>query len=180
MPFAFRPTRIPDVVLVEPRVFGDERGWTMEAYKRSDFAKAGIPDDLVMSLHTMSRGRGVVRGLHYQRAPMAQGKLVRCTRGEIYDVAVDVRAGSPTRGQHAAERLSAENRRMLWIPPGFAHGFCTLAEENEVLYLMTAEYSPPHEAAIRWDDPDLAIPWPLAGAPVVSPKDASAPLFRDV
>lgn len=179
MPFQFIPDKqIPDVILVEPRAFGDARGWFMETYKRSDFERHGIPSEFRQDNHSRSTGVGVLRGLHYQLDPMAQGKLVRCVQGEIFDVAVDVRKGSPTYSHHVAVRLSAENRRILWVPEGFAHGFVTLTEEVEVVYKATNEYSPAHDRAIRWDDPDLAIPWPVA-SPTLSDKDAKAPLLRE-
>jgi dTDP-4-dehydrorhamnose 3,5-epimerase len=171
-----RATAIPDVRVVEPKVFGDERGFFLESWNARAFAQAGIDAAFVQDNHSRSR-RGVLRGLHYQiREP--QGKLVRAAAGEVYDVAVDLRRSSPTFGRAVGEVLSAENRRMLWIPPGFAHGFLVLSEYADFLYKATAYYAPEHERAIRWDDPRLAIAWPLAGvAPVVSAKDAAAPLL---
>ncbi|MHB8603781.1 MAG: dTDP-4-dehydrorhamnose 3,5-epimerase [Thermoplasmatota archaeon] len=178
MPFTFRRLdAIPDVVLVEPRLFADERGAFMETYKQSEFAKSGIPDALHQDNCSISK-RGVLRGLHYQLPPAAQGKLVRCLKGEVYDVAVDIRVGSPTFGRWADARLSAENRHMLWVPVGFAHGFQSLTDGAEVMYKTTHEYSPPHERCIRWDDPALAIPWPIA-KPILHQKDAQAPLLAD-
>lgn len=178
MPISFSPTQVPGVLLVEPGVVGDERGWLAETYKRSEFQKAGIDAHFAMSLHTCSKEQGTVRGLHYQRPPFAQAKLVRCLRGAIFDVAVDLRAGSPTFGRHASATLTGENRRALWIPEGFAHGLCTLAPDTEVLYLMSAEYSAAHEGAVRWDDPALAISWPER-APRLSARDRTAPLLAD-
>jgi dTDP-4-dehydrorhamnose 3,5-epimerase len=171
-----RATAIPDVRVVEPKVFGDERGFFLESWNARAFAQAGIEAAFVQDNHSRSR-RGVLRGLHYQvREP--QGKLVRAVAGEVYDVAVDLRRSSPTFGRAVGEVLSAENKRMMWIPPGFAHGFLVLSEYADFLYKATAYYAPEHERAIRWDDPRLAIAWPLAGAaPVVAAKDAAAPLL---
>jgi len=162
MPFTFTRLAIPDVVLIEPRVFPDERGFFMESYKYSEFAAFGIKEHFVQDNHSRSK-KGVLRGLHYQRPPKAQGKLVRVVVGEIFDVGVDIRLaraiekdgsiarakGSPTYGKWVGERLSAENKRMLYIPPGFAHGFCVLSEEAEVLYKTTEEYAPEYDAGIR-------------------------------
>jgi len=172
----FRATAIPDVIVVEPNVFGDERGFFMEAWNARVFAQAGIDAAFVQDNHSRSR-RGVLRGLHYQiREP--QGKLVRVAAGEVYDVAVDLRRSSPTFGRAVGEVLSAENKRMLWIPAGFAHGFLVLSDVADFLYKATAYYAPEHERALKWDDPQLAIDWPLAGAaPTVSAKDAAAPLL---
>jgi dTDP-4-dehydrorhamnose 3,5-epimerase len=177
------PTPIAGLVVVVPKVFGDDRGFFFESFNRRDLEAAlGRPLDFVQDNHSRSR-RGVLRGLHYQR-PSPQGKLVRAVRGEIFDVAVDLRRGSPTLGRWHAERLSAENKRQLWIPEGFAHGFLVLSEEAEVLYKATAYYAPATERSIRWDDPALAIAWPDVGAPpALSAKDAAglawpaAPLF---
>jgi dTDP-4-dehydrorhamnose 3,5-epimerase len=178
-----RPTAIPDVKVLEPRVFGDARGWFFESFNRRALEAAlGRPLDFVQDNHSRS-ARGVLRGLHYQR-PFPQGKLVRVVRGEVFDVAVDLRRGSPTLGRWVGERLSAENRRQLWIPEGFAHGFLTLSDDAEFLYKTTDYYHPETERCIRWDDAALAIAWPAAdGPPAVSAKDArglpfaEAPLF---
>ena len=179
MPFEFVKTSIPGVILVKPRVFGDERGFFMETYKKSDFEKAGIDTDFVQDNHSKSV-RGVLRGLHYQLEPKAQGKLVRCIRGKIFDVAVDIRRGSPTFGKWIGVELSEENKLMLWIPEGFAHGFLTLSEEAEIVYKVSgAEYSPEHDRNIRWNDPDIGIRWPLEGEPILSEKDRIAPLLKD-
>lgn len=167
---------LPDVIVVQPRVFADERGAFMESFKRSDFTKAGMPEDLHQDNESTSRV-GVLRGLHYQMEPAAQGKLVRCLTGAIYDVAVDIRAGSPTYGRWIGETLTAENRTMLWIPRGFAHGFQALTEGASVLYKTTNEYSPPHERCIRWDDPALGIRWPIPD-PIVHKRDAAAPVLE--
>lgn len=178
MPFTFRPLAIPDVVLVTARIFPDERGAFLETYQRSAFVAHGITLPFVQDNHSRSV-QGVLRGLHFQRPPHAQGKLVRAVVGEIFDVAVDLRRGSPTYGRWVAEVLSAEGGTMLYIPPGFAHGFYTLSPVAEVHYKATAEYAPAAEGGIIWDDPDLAIPWP-AGAVRLSPKDAVLPRLREV
>ena len=168
---------IPDVKIVEPRVFGDERGFFFESYNRRAMAAAGIGDEFVQDNHSRSL-RHVVRGLHYQvRQP--QGKLVRVVSGEILDVAVDIRRGSPTFGRHVTAILSAENRRMVWVPPGLAHGFAVRSEYAEVVYKATGYYAPEHERSILWNDPQLAIDWQLSGAPILSPKDRAARLLAD-
>jgi dTDP-4-dehydrorhamnose 3,5-epimerase len=178
MPFDFKPLDLPGLLLVEPKVFRDPRGWFLEMYKRSEFAKAGIDATFVQDNYARSVGKGTLRGLHYQKEPAAQGKLIRVVVGEIHDVVVDIRKGSPTFGKWAAVVLSEENKRMLWVPPGFAHGYCATSDVSEIVYKVTHEYSPAHERAIRWNDPQLAIPWPAA-EPLLSEKDAKAPLFRD-
>lgn len=178
MPFRFTRLAIPDVILVEPKVFGDERGWFMETYQRSAFEAAGIVGDFRQDNHARSERRHVLRGLHYQLARAAQGKLVRCTEGAILDVAVDIRKGSPTYGRHVAAELTAANRHILWVPEGFAHAYCTLSETSEVVYRTTGEYAPAADRGIRWDDPALGIAWPTS-APLLSPKDAAAPLLAD-
>ncbi len=174
-----RRTAIPDVVVVEPKVFGDARGFFFESFNRRALeAKVGRPLEFVQDNHSLSR-RGVLRGLHYQ-LPHAQGKLVRVVRGEIFDVAVDLRRGSPSFGRWVGETLSGENKRQLWIPEGFAHGFLVTSDEAEVLYKTTDYWRPEHERCIRWDDPQLAIPWPLQGiTPNVSAKDAQGLAFPD-
>jgi dTDP-4-dehydrorhamnose 3,5-epimerase len=166
----FSPTAIPDVVLLEPEVFGDARGFFFESYNENDFAAAtGLRPRFVQDNHSRSE-RNVLRGLHYQIV-QPQGKLVRVIKGEIFDVAVDLRTSSPTFGRWVGERLSAENRRMLWVPEGFAHGFLVLSEAAECLYKTTDFYAPAHERCLRWDDPALAIDWPLQGKPLLSDKD---------
>jgi dTDP-4-dehydrorhamnose 3,5-epimerase len=178
------PTSLPGVFLVEPVVFGDARGFFYESFNQRQLEAAlGRPLRFVQDNHSLS-ARGVLRGLHYQ-LPKPQGKLVRVVRGEVFDVAVDLRRASPTRGRWLGETLSAENRRQLWIPEGFAHGFLVLSQEAEFLYKTTEYYAPEHERCIRWDDPDLAIAWPSTGGPPrVSAKDgqglalAEAPLFE--
>lgn len=179
MPFEFkRLDEIPEVILIEPRQFGDDRGWFMETYKESDFVEAGIDQAFVQDNHSLSGEEGVIRGLHYQRQPKAQGKLVRCTRGKILDVAVDIREGSPTYKRWVAVELSAENARQLWVPPGFAHGFCTLTEDCEVVYKVTAEYDPELDSGFQWDDPEIGVDWPVDD-PVLSEKDEMAPPFAE-
>lgn len=172
-------TAIPEVLIIEPRVFGDARGFFMETWNARTFAEAGLDLQFVQDNHSRSAA-GTLRGLHYQiRHP--QGKLVRVTVGEVFDVAVDLRRGSATFGRWVGERLSAENKRMLWVPPGFAHGFLVFSEAAEFQYKCTDFYAPEHERCIRWDDPDLAIDWPLPGGrvPLVSEKDAAgAPFAR--
>ncbi|TXI95629.1 MAG: dTDP-4-dehydrorhamnose 3,5-epimerase [Burkholderiaceae bacterium] len=178
-----RATRlaIPDVILLEPRVFGDDRGFFFESYNRQAFKEAtGLDPDFVQDNHSRSV-KGVLRGLHYQLPPKTQGKLVRVVTGEVFDVAVDIRKNSPTFGKWVGEVLSAENKRQMWIPPGFAHGFLTLSESAEFLYKTTDYYSPQHERCIRWDDPALCIRWPLLdGQPVLSDKDKQGLSFAEV
>jgi len=172
------PTRIPDVLLIEPKVFGDDRGFFLESFNRRAFHEAtGLNVDFVQDNHSKS-ARNVLRGLHYQLA-QPQGKLVRVTQGEVFDVAVDIRKGSPTYGQWVGEILSAENKKQLWIPAGLAHGFVVLSETAEFLYKTTDYYAPQHERCIAWNDPDLAIAWPIEGQPLLSPKDAAGAAFRE-
>ncbi|GAB4488767.1 MAG: dTDP-4-dehydrorhamnose 3,5-epimerase [Anaerolineales bacterium] len=165
------PTTLPDVLLIEPRVFQDERGFFMETYQARRFAEAGIPTNFVQDNQSGSR-RGILRGLHYQiRQP--QGKLVRVLAGEIFDVAIDLRRASPTFGKWVGYNLSAENKRQLWIPAGFAHGFYTLSDWAEILYKATDFYAPQWERCLLWNSPELKINWPLTDfPPVLSPKDA--------
>jgi len=172
------PSALPEVLIIEPKVFGDARGFFFESYNRRAFAQAtGLDADFVQDNHSRS-AQGVLRGLHYQIL-QPQGKLVRVTQGAVWDVAVDVRRASPRFGRHVALELSAENKRMMWIPEGFAHGFLVLSEFAEFLYKTTDYWAPEHERCIRWDDADLAIPWPLAGAPVLSAKDAQGMALGD-
>ena len=178
MPFNFKRLRIPEVILVEPTVFKDERGFFMETYKMADFVAAGIKKDFVQDSHSRSAKR-VLRGLHYQTPPFAQGKLVRVVRGEIFDVAVDIRKGSPTYGKWVGVLLSEENKDMLYVPEGFAHGFCILSEIAEVSYKNTNVYSPQFEAGIIWNDKDLNIKWPVK-EPILSEKDRKWPTLREV
>lgn len=172
-------TEVDGALIIEPKVFGDARGFFMESWNRRAFAQIGLDVDFVQDNHSRSR-RGVLRGLHYQiRQP--QGKLVRVSAGTVYDVAVDLRRSSPTFGQWAGVELSEENRHMFWVPPGCAHGFLVLSESADFLYKATDYYAPEHERAILWSDPDLAIDWPLAGIgePLLAAKDAAAPRLRD-
>lgn len=175
----FTPMRIPDLVLVEPRVFLEERGFFMETWQARAFAEAGLDLRFVQDNHSRSR-QGVLRGLHYQ-VRQTQGKLVRVVHGTVYDVAVDLRRGSPTLGQWVGVTLSAENKRQLWVPPGFAHGFYVTSEDAEFVYKCTDFYAPEHERSLRWDDPALAIDWPLVDgkAPLLSAKDAAGVAFAE-
>ncbi len=178
MPFTFKKLSIPEVVLVEPRVFKDERGFFMENYKYSEFADFGIKNKFVQDNHSKSV-KGVLRGLHFQTLPKAQAKSVRCIKGEIFDVAVDIRKGSPTYGKWAGEILSEENKKELFIPIGFAHGFCVLSDEAEIIYKSSDEYSPENERAIAWNDPTINIAWPIKN-PIVSEKDSKNDLLEEV
>ena len=173
----FTPTAIKDVLIIEPEVFADPRGFFMETYRKDAFAAQGINADFIEINHSQS-GRHVLRGLHYQ-VGHPQGKLVRVLRGEVFDVVVDIRFGSPTFGQWIAENLSAANRKQLYAPVGFAHGFCVLSGEAEFLYYCTDYYHPQGEKGIIWNDPDLAIPWP-ASEPLLSAKDRRNSRFRDI
>ncbi|HOX31114.1 MAG TPA: dTDP-4-dehydrorhamnose 3,5-epimerase [Spirochaetales bacterium] len=173
MSFTFKELGIPGLALVQPRVFPDERGFFLETYKRSEFAAAGIGADFVQDNHSRS-SRGTLRGLHYQLPPFAQGKLVRVLLGRVWDVAVDLRPSSPTFRRWLGTELSDENNAMLWIPPGFAHGFVALSETAHLAYKCTAEYDKASERGIRWDDTELAVGWPIREV-LVSPKDASLP-----
>lgn len=173
-------TAIDGVLVLEPKVFGDERGFFMESFNQQRFDQAaGSATAFVQDNHSRST-RGVLRGLHYQLAPHAQGKLVRVTQGSVFDVAVDVRVRSRTFGRWIGVELSSENHRQLWLPPGMAHGFLVTSDSADFLYKTTDYYAPATEACIRWDDPTLAITWPdTGGAPMVSPKDAQGASFKD-
>lgn len=170
-------TRLPDVLLLEPKVFGDARGFFMESWNRQTFAELGLDLDFVQDNHSRS-ARGVLRGLHYQLS-QPQGKLVRVTNGAVFDVAVDVRRSSPHYGQWTGHELSADNHRMLWVPPGFAHGFLVLSDSADFLYKTTAYYAPQWDRGIRWDDPEIGVQWPLQNAPTLSAKDQDLPLLRE-
>jgi len=176
MPFKFKKLEIPDVILIEPVVFTDERGFFIETFKASDFKANNISYEFVQDNHSKSR-KGVLRGLHYQLKPMEQGKLVRCIKGKIWDVAVDIRKGSPWYRKWVGVELSEKNKLMLWIPPGFAHGFIAL-EDAEVIYKCTKEYAPQYDRGIIWNDPELAIHWPIKN-PILSLKDANLPNLKD-
>ena len=173
------PARIPDVVLLKPKIFGDERGFFLETFRANEFARFCSPLEFVQDNHSGSR-RGILRGLHYQ-IQHPQGKLIRAVAGVIFDVAVDLRQSSPTFGQWAGEVLSAENRYQLWVPPGFAHGFLVLSDWAEVFYKATDYYAPEYERSLLWNDPSLNITWPLReiGTPQLSAKDAAGTLFNN-
>lgn len=170
---------LPDVLIIEPRVYGDARGFFLESYNERAFREAtGLDVRFVQDNHSRS-GQGVLRGLHYQLPPAAQGKLVRCVVGEVYDVAVDLRKSSPTLGRWTGVHLSAENQRQVWIPPGFAHGFLVLSESADFLYKTTDYYSPEYERCVLWNDPELGITWPLTEEPNLSVKDHAGKKFRE-
>jgi dTDP-4-dehydrorhamnose 3,5-epimerase len=176
MPFRFQRLEISDLVLIEPKLFLDERGFFLEIYKHSEYAANGIKDTFVQENHSRS-SRRTLRGLHYQKHPKAQGKLIRVVVGEIFDVSVDIRKGSETYGRWVGVTLSAENKRMLYVPPGFAHGFCVLSEEAEMIYKVTAEHAPEYEAGILWNDSDLGIRWPTED-PILSARDRTWPPLK--
>lgn len=176
--FTFIQTEVPDILVIEPTVFGDARGYFMETYHSEEFAAAGIADAFVQDNQSMST-QGVLRGLHFQKEH-TQGKLVRVVRGRVFDVGVDVRPGSPTFGRWAGAELNDENKRQLYVPQGFAHGFLVLSETAEFTYKCTDVYFPQGEGGIRWDDPDIGIQWPdIGAAPGLSEKDGKLPLLRD-
>lgn len=176
MPYTVTPTAIPDVLVLEPRVFGDARGFFYESFNQRDFAQAtGLDVTFVQDNHSKS-AQGVLRGLHYQ-VEHAQGKLVRVVQGEVLDVAVDLRRSSPTFGRWVGERLSADNKKQMWVPPGFAHGFVVLSETAEFLYKTTDYWYPEHERSLLWSDPALGIDWQLTAAPLLAAKDAAAPVM---
>lgn len=172
-------TLIPDVMVIEPQVFGDERGFFMETFHEKKFADAGLKMDFVQDNHSLST-KGVLRGLHYQ-IKQPQGKFIRVIAGEVFDVAVDIRRGSPTFGKWIGEYLSAENKKMMWVPPGFAHGFLVLSDQAEFVYKCTDFYTPEHERSILWNDPEIAIAWPLdeGVSLMLSEKDKNAVLLKD-
>ena len=171
-------TKLKDVYIVEPQVFGDARGWFTESWSERKLAEAGIKADFVQDNHSYSAQKGTLRGLHYQLNPMCQAKMLRCTRGKIFDVAVDIRKGSPQYGQWVGVELSAENHKQLFIPRGFAHGFITLTDDVEVQYKADNYYAPECDGNIRWDDPEIGVKWPLEPV-ILSDKDKSAPLLRE-
>jgi len=178
MPFKFKNLEIPDVILIEPQIFKDERGFFMEAYKESDFKRFGIEEDFVQDNHSKSK-KNVLRGLHYQISPMEQAKLVRCIKGKVFDVAVDIRKDSPHYGKWVGEYLSYENKNLFFIPAGFAHGYLVLGEEAEIIYKVTKEYSPEHDRGIIWNDPNINVDWPIENTPVLSKKDSKLPLLEN-
>jgi len=173
MPFNFEKTNIEGVIIVTPKVFKDDRGFFLESYKKSDFKLNGIDFDFTQDNHSLST-KATLRGLHYQLDPKAQGKLVRCIKGEIFDVAVDIRKSSPTFGKWVGINLSEDNKKLLYVPEGFAHGFYTISENAEILYKATNEYSPQHDRGIMWNDPTIAIKWP-EGEKLLSDKDKVHP-----
>lgn len=177
MPFRFHRLAIPDLILVEVQQFGDHRGFFMETYKHSEFAANGIAERFVQDNYSHS-ARGVLRGLHYQKHPQAQGKLVMVLQGEIFDAAVDIRRESPTYGQWVGMNLSAQRSEMLYIPPGFAHGFCVLSETADFTYKVTGEYAAELDRGIIWNDPIIGIAWPIS-APLLSAKDARLPTLEE-
>lgn len=175
------PTAIPDVKLITPKFFRDDRGYFVETYRADRLTAAGVDIAFVQDNQSLSVPVGTIRGLHFQTPPRAQDKLVRCIRGAILDVAVDIRRGSPTYGQHVAVRLSAEDGRQLLVPKGFAHGFCTLEPNTEVVYKVSDYYAPECDRGLAWDDPALGIAWPVAaGAAVLSPKDRTHPRLAEL
>jgi dTDP-4-dehydrorhamnose 3,5-epimerase len=178
MPFRFTPCALPGVVLIELTVFSDDRGFFMETYKQSDFAQAGIDLEFVQENHSRSL-RGTLRGLHFQRPPRAQAKLVRATMGEVFDVVVDVTPGSRTFGKWLSATLSAENKHSLFVPAGYAHGFCVVSPEAEVIYKTTQEYAPELEFGVRWNDAALGIPWPVS-SPRLSVRDTRWPTLEQL
>ena len=177
MAFSFKQLAIPEVVLIEADTYRDDRGFFRATFKRSAFAEGGIDRDFPQANFSRSSA-GVLRGLHFQREPKVVAKLVGVARGRVFDVAADVRPGSATFGSWVGHELSAESGLMMFVPEGFAHGFCALEDETLVTYLMTGEYSAEHDAGVRWDDPDLAVSWPVA-EPVLSPKDRELPYLKD-
>ena len=179
MPFEFIPQKIKDVILVKPKVFGDNRGFFMESYKKSEFYANNIVVEFNQDNHSKS-SKHVLRGLHYQAKPYGQAKLVRCGRGRIYDVAVDIRPQSATFGQYVKVELSEENKHMLFIPEGFAHGFVVLSEEAELLYKASGEYSPTHDRGILWNDKDINIDWEIDFEPILSDKDKIQPALKNI
>ncbi|MEV5029141.1 dTDP-4-dehydrorhamnose 3,5-epimerase [Paenibacillus sp. LPE1-1-1.1] len=172
-------TKLDGVFIIEPTVFGDHRGWFMETFSNENLKSSGFNLDFVQDNHSFSATKGTLRGLHYQLNPKAQSKLVRCTRGSIFDVAVDIRQGSPTYGQWYGVELGADNKKQLLVPKGFAHGFMTLTEDVEVQYKVDELYAPECDRGIAWNDPSIGIKWPIDISPILSDKDAKAPLLKD-
>ncbi|RAK59643.1 dTDP-4-dehydrorhamnose 3,5-epimerase [Phenylobacterium hankyongense] len=174
------PLALPEVLLITPRRHGDARGWFAETWSRRSLAEAGVDADFVQDNQAYNARKGTVRGLHFQQAPHPQAKLVRVVRGAIYDVAVDVRPGSPTFGRWVGAELTAAGGEQLFVPRGFAHGYCTLTDDCELFYKVDGLYAPQTEGGVAWNDPDLAIDWPLAGEPVLSDKDQALPTLKDM
>lgn len=179
MPFEFIRQSINDVILIKPKVFGDNRGFFMESYKKSDFVENGIKDEFNQDNHSKST-KGVLRGLHYQAKPYGQAKIVRCVKGRIYDVAVDIRPNSPTFGKYVKAELSEDNKHMLYIPIGFAHGFVALSDEVEILYKASGEYAPSADRGVLWSDDDINIDWEIDFEPLLSEKDKVQPKLKDI
>lgn len=179
MPFEFKKYNIEGVILVIPKVFNDERGFFFESYKKSEFEENGINVEFKQDNHSKST-KGVLRGLHYQSYPKQQAKLVRCIKGSIFDVAVDIRKNSPTFGQWIGEVLSEENKKMLYIPENFAHGFVVLSDEAELVYKASNEYSKEHDRGILWNDPDIGINWGINFNPILSEKDKNQPALKEI
>lgn len=179
MPFTFEKQEIEDVILVKPKVFGDNRGFFMESYKKSDFVNNGIDVEFNQDNHSKSSAK-VLRGLHYQQAPYGQAKLVRCSRGRIYDVAVDIRPNSKTFGKYVKVELSQDNKYMLFIPEGFAHGFVVLSDVAELLYKASGEYNPDADRGVLWSDNDINIDWEIDFEPILSEKDKAQPRLKDI
>lgn len=177
MPFQFQRLRLPGLLVIEAQRFGDDRGFFAETYKLSDFVANGIAQPFVQDNYSHS-SQGIIRGLHYQKQPRAQGKLIMVISGTIYDVAVDIRAGSATYGQWEGLELSGDRLRMLYVPVGFAHGFCVLSQTADVLYKVTEQYDPDLDRGILWNDPEIGIEWPIT-EPILSPKDTDLPLLRN-
>ncbi len=177
--FIYIETALEGVYIIEPRVFNDERGFFLESYNKKEFEELGIYIDFIQDNHSLSIKAGTLRGLHFQLEPKAQTKLVRCIRGAIYDVVVDLRKGSPTFGKWVSVILTEDNKRQLLVPKGFAHGFLTLVPNTEVVYKVDEYYSPQHDRSLRWNDPDLNIDWPISD-PFLSPKDKNAPTLREL
>ena len=174
------PLAIPDVLLITPRRHGDARGWFAETWSQKALAGTTADTGFVQDNQAFSAAKGTLRGLHFQLAPHAQGKLIRALKGAIFDVAVDIRAGSPTFGQWVSAELTAEGGEQLWVPRGFAHGYCTITDDCEIFYKVDNPYAPDCEGGVIWNDPDLAIPWPLDGAPMLSGKDHVLPRLKDL
>jgi dTDP-4-dehydrorhamnose 3,5-epimerase len=177
MPFEFFETELSGVYYIKIKKNLDDRGFFMESYKRSEFISNGITDKFIQDNHSRS-SKGVMRGLHYQKNPKAQGKLIRVLSGEIFDVAVDIRNGSPTYGKWIGKSLSEDKANMLFVPPGFAHGFCVMSKQADIFYKTTDEYAPEYDSGIIWNDPELNIQWPITN-PILSAKDAQLPLFQN-
>ena len=177
MSFEFMDTNIPEVKVIIPKVFKDKRGFFIESFKKSDFVKNGIPFEFVQDNYSNS-SKDVLRGLHYQLNPQSQGKLVRCIKGSLLDVVVDIRKGSPTYGKYVSVKLTGINFKMLWVPPGFAHGFLSLEDNTEMMYKCTEEYSPDYDSNIAWNDFEIGINWGI-NDPIISEKDKFAPSLKD-